>query len=205
MPQEAATFARIQPGQHPKYKRSGEVTRGAAGTRESSAAGRAAPAEDKPAWQAVPRAVRAEVERQLGARVQRAVRTWGGYAPSATFRLAIDDGRSVFLKAAYPLPAGSPVQFVVDREERVYRDLHHLISPWAPSFSGSFALDGWHALLLEDVGPPTVPPWTPAKARAAMESYGAFHRASFGASLPRWLSLARRVRLPVPARLQNRT
>src|SRR5439155_18767957 len=108
--------------------------------------------------------------------------------PSATFRLSLDDGRSVFCKAAYPLPEGSPVQFVVDREERVYLGLRHLISPWAPAFYGSCALDGWHVLLLEDLGPATVPPWTRAKARAAMESYGAFHRASVGARLPRWLS-----------------
>jgi hypothetical protein len=79
------------------------------------------------------------------------------------------------------------VRFVVDREERVYRSLHRFISPWAPAFYGSFALDGWHCLLLEDVGPATVPPWTRAKARAAMESYGAMHRASVGARLPRWL------------------
>lgn len=144
-------------------------------------------AEAKPAWRAVPPAVRAEVERRLGAGVRRAVRTYGGYAPSATFRLSLEDGRSVFLKAAYPLPEDSPVQFAVDREERVYRGLHHLITPWAPAYYGSVVLGGWQALLLEDVGPATVPPWTPAKAGAAMVGYGALHRASFGAPLPGWL------------------
>lgn len=141
-------------------------------------------AEAKPAWQSLPRVVRAEAERLLGSRVRRAQRTWGGYAPSATFRLALEDGRTAFMKAAYPRPADSPVVFVVDREERIYRDLHRFIAPWAPAFYGSFALRGWHGLLLEDLGPPTVPPWTAAKARAAMEGYAAMHRASFGARLP---------------------
>jgi hypothetical protein len=160
------------------------MTSAQAGTAKGAAA---RGAEEKPAWRAVPKAVRAEAERRLGARVRRAVRTWGGYAPSATFRLALTDGRSVFFKAAYPVPEDSPVRFVVDREARVYRSLHHLIAPWAPDFYGSFALDGWQCLLLEDLGATTVPPWTPAKARAALGGYGAFHRASVGRALPRWL------------------
>ena len=44
-------------------------------------------AEPKPPWRAVPPAVRREVERLVGSRVARALRVWGGYAPSPTFRL----------------------------------------------------------------------------------------------------------------------
>jgi hypothetical protein len=88
------------------------------------------------------------------------------------------------MKAAYPLPADSPVVFPTDREVRVYRDLQRFISPWAPAFYGSFEVRGWHGLLLEDLGPPTMPPWTMAKARVAMEGYGAMHCASFGARFP---------------------
>jgi hypothetical protein len=44
-------------------------------------------AEPKSAWRAVPRAVRSQVEGLVGARVARALRVWGGYAPSPTFRL----------------------------------------------------------------------------------------------------------------------
>lgn len=43
--------------------------------------------EAKPSWSMVPTAVRREVDRVLGAPVARAVRAYGGYAPSATFRL----------------------------------------------------------------------------------------------------------------------
>jgi aminoglycoside phosphotransferase (APT) family kinase protein len=46
---------------------------------------------------------------------------------------------------------------------------------------------GWHALLLEDVGPKTAPPWTHALTRQAMRAYAGFHQASLGADLPAWL------------------
>jgi len=124
----------------------------------------------------------------LRSRVARAERVYGGYAPSATFRLVLANGKRAFFKASYPLPADSAVRWVVDKEERVYRRLGTLISRWAPRFLGSFQRDGWHVLLLEDLGPRTMPPWTPAKARRAARSYARFHRTTLGRPLPRWLS-----------------
>jgi len=46
----------------------------------------------------VPPSVRAEAERRLGSRVARATRAYGGYAASATFRLALANGRRAFFK-----------------------------------------------------------------------------------------------------------
>jgi Ser/Thr protein kinase RdoA (MazF antagonist) len=43
-------------------------------------------------------------------------------------------------------------------------------------------------LVLEDVGPQTMPPWTPAKWKDAARSYAAFHANTYGKPLPRWLS-----------------
>ena len=84
--------------------------------------------EDKPTWSAVPRAVRAETERLMGARVVRATRRFGGYGPSATFHLSLADGRSAFFKRVYPLPEGSGVRWALDEEERVYLELQEHIS-----------------------------------------------------------------------------
>lgn len=58
--------------------------------------------ETKPIWSAVPAAVRREVGQILGARVARAIRAYGGYGPSATFRLLLTDGRRYFFKGIYP-------------------------------------------------------------------------------------------------------
>jgi hypothetical protein len=143
--------------------------------------------EAKPTWQHVPIAVRRRTEAVLGTRVTRALRSWGGYSPSATFRLALADGRTVFLKATYPLDPDSPVHWNLDQEERVYQELGRWLHPWAPAYYGGFQEAGWHVVLLEDLGPGTVPPWTAATARAAMRSYGDFHHASFGDRFPRWL------------------
>ena len=113
---------------------------------------------------------------------------YGGYAPSATFRVVLADGRRVFLKSTYPLPKGSGVRWSIDREERFYRSVGKRVERWAPRYFGSFERDGWHMLALEDLGPRSVPPWTPAKARRAARDYARFHTSTLGKPLPRWLS-----------------
>jgi Ser/Thr protein kinase RdoA (MazF antagonist) len=112
---------------------------------------------------------------------------YGGYAPSATFRLRLANGKRAFFKASYPAPKGSGVRWFMDQEARNYRSLERFIHPWAPTFYGSFERDGWHVLLLEDLGPRSVPPWTPTKARKAARSYARFHRKTRGKRLPRSL------------------
>ena len=144
-------------------------------------------AEPKPPWSAVPREIKDEVTRVLRSPVARAERVYGGYAPSATFRLKLANGKRAFFKASYPAPKGSGVRWFMDHEARNYRTLERFIRPWAPRFYGSFECGGWHVLLLEDLGPRSVPPWTPAKARKAARSYARFHRKTHGKRLPRSL------------------
>lgn len=144
--------------------------------------------EAKPRWREVPAEVRAEAARVLRARIVRAERVFGGYAPSATFRMRLAGGRRAFFKGSYPLPSESRVQFKTRDEERVYRALGERIGRYAPRFLGSFDVAGWHVLLLEDVGPRTMPPWTPLAARRCAEAYARFHRATLGSRLPRWLA-----------------
>jgi hypothetical protein len=143
--------------------------------------------EEKPAWTAVPAAVRAETERRLRSRVARAARAYGGYAASATFRLVLANGRRAFFKAGYPPPPGSAAIFPIDREEKRYVRLARYMGRWAPRLYGSFRLEEWHVLLMEDLGPATIPPWTTGKARLAARSYARFHRSTLGARLPAFL------------------
>lgn len=143
-------------------------------------------AEAKPPWQAVPLAVRREVEAALGAPVIRAARIWGGYGPSATFRLTLAGERRAFLKGVDGT-SNSHMRRTLAQEEQVYRDLGDLIAPWAPAFYGALRRDGWHVLLLEDLGPPSVPPWSVSKTRRAAAAYAEFHRATLHRPLPRWL------------------
>lgn len=144
--------------------------------------------ETKPAWHLVPGELKAAVARQLGSPVVRARRTYGGYGPSATFALALSDGRRAFFKGTYPLPEGSRVQWVLDREEVVYRRLGRVIRPWAPDYLGSVRRNGWHGLLLEFVSGVPVVPWTRRRAESALRSYAAFHASTIGRPMPTWLS-----------------
>ena len=144
--------------------------------------------EEKPPWSVVPARLKEAVAQTLGAPVVRATRAYGGYAPSATFRLTMADGGRAFLKATFPLPEGSAVRWSLDREEVVYRRLGDVIQPWAPEYIGSIRADGWHALVLEQVDGSSVLPWTVAKATRALRSYAAFHASTLGRPLPRWLS-----------------
>jgi hypothetical protein len=148
----------------------------------------AAEREDKPPWSAVPARLKLAVARVLGSPVVRAVRTYGGYAPSATYLLTLADGKRAFFKGTYPLPEGSGVRWALDREEVVYRRLGRVIEPWAPEYLGSVRADGWHALLLELVGGTPVLPWTRPKAMRAVRSYAAFHASTLGRPIPSWLS-----------------
>lgn len=147
--------------------------------------------EAKPVWSSVPLSVRRETERLLGAEVTRAVRAFGGYSPSATFRLFLSDGQRRFFKATYPLRTGSAVKWNLEQEEAVYVKLIDFITPWAPRYFGSVRADGWHAVLLEDVGGSAVLPWTTETARVATVSYAEFHASTHGVTLPSWLPRGR--------------
>ena len=142
--------------------------------------------EAKPPWRSVPRAVREETAAALGAPVVRAMRVWGGYSPTPTFRLRLADGRRAFFKAASPASTAF-AQIAHEREERVYRELGDLIAGWAPRLLGSFERDPWRVMLLEDLGPKSAPPWTSALARNVTRALGEFHTATVDRRLPPWL------------------
>lgn len=136
----------------------------------------------------MPQAVKDELTKLLRRRVVRADRAYGGYAPSATYRVTLSDRRRLFLKGTYPLPAGSHVRWMLEPEEHVYQECEPFMHPWAPRYYGGVRAADWHFIVLEDVGPDTMPPWTAAKMAATARSYAEFHRASYGTTLPGWLS-----------------
>lgn len=145
-------------------------------------------AEAKPPWSAVPRAIKDEVANLLGSPVARAERVYGGYTPSATFRMRLEDGRRAFMKGTYPLERDSHVLWKLVEEEHIYQELSPYLRPWAPRYYGGAKAEGWHVVVLEDLGPQTMPPWSGRKTVACARSYAAFHANTFGKPLPRWLS-----------------
>ncbi len=99
-------------------------------------------AEPKPPWSAVPAAVKAELTTLLRSPVARADRAFGGYAPSATYRATLRNGRRLFLKGTYPLPAGSHVQWTLEQEEHIYQECESFMRPWAPRYFGGVRSEG---------------------------------------------------------------
>ncbi len=143
--------------------------------------------EAKLPWRRVPKAVRQQVEVALGAPVARASRIWGGYSPAPTFRLALADGRKAFFKATN----GDSNQFSTQAlyaEEQVYLELGALLENWIAQYYATIVHEDWHGLLLADLGPKSVPPWTPTLARRIAHALAGFHRSTLGAPLPEWLS-----------------
>lgn len=143
--------------------------------------------EAKLPWRRVPKAVRQQVESALGAPVRRASRIWGGYAPTPTYRLTLEDGRHAFFKGTYQA-SNKFAKNALLHEERVYRELGVVLARWMPQWYATLHHEDWHGLLLEDLGPKSVPPWTPGKARAITHALAAVHHSSFGSQTPAWLS-----------------
>lgn len=152
--------------------------------------------EDKPAWRAVPAAVRASVDALCGSPVVRGARVWGGYAPTPTFQLLLADGRRVFLKGTSPTSNATMVR-ALDSEQRVYTELGALISPFAPRYLGALRESGWHVLLLEDAGPATIPPWSAESGRRVAHACAEFHASTLASDLPAWLDLPERWVAPI--------
>jgi hypothetical protein len=143
--------------------------------------------EDKIPWQAVPLAIRARVADVVGSRVARGNRVWGSYGPTPSFRLVLADGRRVFFKGVYAA-SNEFSRRSIALEERIYREATEFIRGWTPAFQGSFRQHDWHVLLLDDLGPKTVPPWTPALTRVIAQSFADIHRSTLGVPLPEWLA-----------------
>ena len=150
--------------------------------------------EAKPTWQSVPLPVRRLTETTLGDRVSRASRVWGGYSPTPTFRLVLAGGRRAFFKGMDRHTNPFATKAFIN-ELKSYEGLGKLASAWMPEFYGHFQYEDWMVMLLEDLGPKSVPPWTPIKTRQVCAGLADLHLATRDKEFPAWLPHLRE-RLP---------
>ncbi|MFI7417731.1 phosphotransferase family protein [Nonomuraea sp. NPDC049684] len=99
-------------------------------------------------WQEVHPLVREAVEGFLGGRVVEAVTQEGGFSPAAAVRLRTDGGRRAFVKAVGPEPNPDSVR-IYRSEVRNAAALPESVP--APKLLTAFELEGWVALVFEDV------------------------------------------------------
>src|SRR5947209_7063170 len=96
--------------------------------------------EAKPPWKRLPKTVRQQVDSALGAPVVQAVRIWGGYTPTPTYRLVLADGRHAFFKGTFQVSNVFAKNALLD-EERVYGDLRTILGSWMPQLYATFHHD----------------------------------------------------------------
>lgn len=131
--------------------------------------------EAKPSWHDVPRSLVVLIEDLAGAKVASADIAWGGYSPSASFRLYLADGRHLFVKGAHPGQTAEGVA-ALRREVRGYREIAALAS-LAPSFVGMVEEGAWLFLLLEHIdAAERALPWTMTKVESLASGMAAFYR-----------------------------
>ncbi|TDE38635.1 aminoglycoside phosphotransferase family protein [Nonomuraea mesophila] len=99
-------------------------------------------------WHDVHPPVRAAVERFLGGPVAEATTQPGGFSPAAAVRLRTEGGRRAFVKAVGPEPNADSVRIYQD-ELRITAALPADVP--APRLLTGIELDGWVALVFEDV------------------------------------------------------
>lgn len=138
--------------------------------------------EPKPEWSTLPHGLRRRIESRLGSEVSAGAIAWGGYTPSATFRLALADGREVFCKAVSGAHAPRlRASFVA---ERGYFRTVSALSAFAPPFLGHVEAEAWCAMLftyIDDAQP--IPPWDASIISAVLARLGELHRVTPAADL----------------------
>ncbi len=109
-------------------------------------------------FSAIPAALRAEVERQLGGRVVDAVTQPGGFSPGVAARVRLADGRRAFVKAVGDINPESPG---IHRAEARIAAVLPASAP-AARLLGAIDDSGWVILILEDIdGQLPAQPWRP--------------------------------------------
>jgi aminoglycoside phosphotransferase (APT) family kinase protein len=115
--------------------------------------------KDRLRWKEMPASIRAEIEQLIGGTVSTAQNCPGGFSPGFASRLALADGRRVFVKA---MDADAwPEEATTHRTEAAITAALPATVP-APQFLGSFDNGHWVVLAFADIDGAEPPqPWNP--------------------------------------------
>jgi fructosamine-3-kinase len=141
--------------------------------------------EPKPSWNEVPAAVKTSTERLFGSEIVGAEIVWGGYSPSATFKITFKNGKNVFCKGVHP----RQTQFGKDAflsEKAVYES--GVVAEFHPRYYGCVEGEDWNLLFLEDLSHGSLElPWSRVNAFAVIEKLAHFHQRFFQKEMPQWI------------------
>ncbi|TVQ84557.1 MAG: aminoglycoside phosphotransferase family protein [Micavibrio sp.] len=140
--------------------------------------------EARPRWQDLPAPLVAEIENITGKITQSDI-AWGGYSPSACFRVTAADGRRFFIKGSHPGQTTHGAK-ALRQEVAAYQNLKFL-ERCAPRFHGTVSFgdeDDWHLAVWDQVRGKTALPWTEEKARRVLELLAELHSGVVRADVP---------------------
>lgn len=136
--------------------------------------------EARPEFDLVPKKVVQEIENLCGQAIAQAEIQWGGYGPSACFRVTLKNGRKVFVKGSWPGQEAHGAQ-TLRQEIAVYHALP-LLSEVGSRYLGKVVEedeDGWHLGLWDYIEGGVLPlPWTKEKALALVDRFIYLHEAT---------------------------
>jgi len=125
--------------------------------------------EARPNWEDVPPAVLSKIEAITG-KISKAEIAWGGYSPSACFRVTTTAGAKYFIKGSHPGQTAHGAK-ALRQEINAYKTLAFL-QDLAPGFHGAIAVgdeDDWRLGIWDMVDGKTALPWTEEKVVRVME------------------------------------
>jgi hypothetical protein len=123
-------------------------------------------------WVDVPEQVRGSIEEHAGSPVTGAASQTGGFSPALASRLTLANGRHVFVKAIGPEAGAAGGSEFYRREAEITRALPAGVP--APRLLDSWEVQGWVALMFEDVpdGRPPLLPWSRPELERVLTALG---------------------------------
>jgi aminoglycoside phosphotransferase (APT) family kinase protein len=135
--------------------------------------------EPKPRWENVPRSVVSKVEDLVKSKVSAAETVWGGFSPSANFKLQFANDQIYFAKGCHPDQTAAGKR-AFESEVKTYRELGFLQN-YAPRNYGTVEEEDWSFLLMEYVsGANRVLPWNKEKMTRVLERIADYQKVSQG-------------------------
>lgn len=110
--------------------------------------------EDKPPAHLVPQNIIAEIEKRINAHITDITVVFGGYSPSANYKLDADNGKSYFIKGSHPGEMSHATETI--RQEALTYNNINLLKNIAPHFYGTVwdgDEDGWLLGIWDFVAP----------------------------------------------------
>lgn len=131
--------------------------------------------EARPEWDTLPNAVLRDIQKITGPVVHAEI-AWGGFSPSACYRITAENGQKFFIKGSHPGQTAHGAA-ALRQEIQAYQTLGFL-KEHAPQFHGAVSFgdeDSWRLGIWTQIEGQTALPWTLEKVDQVLDLLAALH------------------------------